>query len=372
MKWQIVADQREEFLKKSLGSSRKGMHRTGSSGPSSPATGNVNPTQATQRLMGVLSPSETSRDTAQPFSEPRMKTSPGSDSPSFAQPYPTANLSYTPGRGGQQLQRLHTDDLPHLNGSQTHTPEFDHGPGGSGHGGGGAPQLVANTAPPNPRISNGLTEAATHSPPTLSSSMYDHATGAPHHALVTPLVARHQPRLAPPSTAHLPSHFMPLSSPAPFWKFMDLASTPAKGRGLDLSPAKTEREGDGEGEEDYGVDAEGVEEDEEGDEGMDVDGGAVGGRAGMGVGGVRSSSPPPMLDGVGATGPEMSPTRTLSRPGSRQAPKLNLMNHPILTVGGVASGLGINGVNGMHGMNGVGGGLGAVEEDEEEGIDLAK
>lgn len=359
MKWQIVADQREEFLKKSLGNPKKGVHRTESSGPSSPATGNAHPAQATQRLMGVLSPGEGGRDTAQQLSDARPKTSPGSDSPSLASSYPTANVSYTPGRGGQQLQRLQMEELSHLNGDHAHTPEFDHGQPN------GAPQFVANTASHSSRASNGLTEAATHSPPTLSSSMYDHSV---NHPLVTPLVARHQPRLAPPSTAHLPSHFMPLSSPAPFWKFMDLASTPAKAPILDLSPAKTERDA---AENNDGADADAAghdndDENDDDDEDMERDAAVP----------VRSSSPPPLPDGVGA---EMSPTRTLSRPGSRrEAPKLNFANHPILTVSGVASGLGINGVGGMGGglhhagLGGVAGGLGPVEEDEEEGIDLAK
>lgn len=52
--------------------------------------------------------------------------------------------------------------------------------------------------------------------------------------LITPAPKRmQQPRLAPPSTAHIPSKYMPLSSPAQFWKFAaevaedPVAATPA-------------------------------------------------------------------------------------------------------------------------------------------------
>jgi hypothetical protein len=61
-----------------------------------------------------------------------------------------------------------------------------------------------------------------------------------NNALVTPLVSRHAPRLAPPSTAQMPSQYIAFSSPAPFWKFVDLPSTPAKAP-LELSPIKLQR-----------------------------------------------------------------------------------------------------------------------------------
>jgi hypothetical protein len=38
----------------------------------------------------------------------------------------------------------------------------------------------------------------------------------------------------------MPSQYMNFSSPAPFWKFVDLPSTPARGR-LELSPIKLQR-----------------------------------------------------------------------------------------------------------------------------------
>ncbi|KAI1432058.1 fork head domain-containing protein [Xylaria sp. CBS 124048] len=62
------------------------------------------------------------------------------------------------------------------------------------------------------------------SPPSLSSSFLpDEGT-----SFVTPAPQRLHPRLAPPSTAQRPSQHMPTSSPAPFWKYIDIGSTPLK------------------------------------------------------------------------------------------------------------------------------------------------
>lgn len=109
--------------------------------------------------------------------------------------------------------------------------------------------------PARPRNSlYGLSDAAAGSPPTLSSSAY-HDDG---HNMITPAPTRHLPRLAAPSTARLPSSYMPTSSPAPFWKFAENISTPARPL-ADLSPLKT------------------------------------GGLPGMG--GLQSSSPPPIANG---------------------------------------------------------------------------
>ena len=49
---------------------------------------------------------------------------------------------------------------------------------------------------------------------------------------VTPAPQRQNPRLAPPSIGQLPSSYLPTSSPAPFWKYVQFESTPAKGGGF--------------------------------------------------------------------------------------------------------------------------------------------
>lgn len=72
---------------------------------------------------------------------------------------------------------------------------------------------------------NGLNETgASRTPAALAFH-----SGGDVDNLATPLIGKHIPKLAPPSTARLPSQFMPLSSPAPFWKFTaDFGSSPAK------------------------------------------------------------------------------------------------------------------------------------------------
>lgn len=70
--------------------------------------------------------------------------------------------------------------------------------------------------------------------PTLTSSYQE--DGA---SFVTPAPPRVHPKLAPPSTAQRPSQHMPTSSPAPFWKYADIGSTPLKPLGsYELSPSK--------------------------------------------------------------------------------------------------------------------------------------
>jgi hypothetical protein len=60
--------------------------------------------------------------------------------------------------------------------------------------------------------------------PTLTSSYFE-GDGA---SFATPAQPRIHPKLAPPSTAQRPSQHMPTSSPAPFWKYADIGSTPLK------------------------------------------------------------------------------------------------------------------------------------------------
>ena len=81
----------------------------------------------------------------------------------------------------------------------------------------------------------GLVENAPGSPTLTSSYLQD--DGA---SFVTPAPLRVHPKLAPPSTAQRPSQHMPTSSPAPFWKYADIGSTPLKPAHapFDLSPSK--------------------------------------------------------------------------------------------------------------------------------------
>lgn len=202
MKWRIVPDARPTFVDKATrGSSRGGR---GSSAPNSPAG------QEQMNMFGGGS-SQGGAD-YQGYSQPgpSYKGSPRSGTPPLSSYPVAANEAYTPDRGPRLSNvGMATNGLPILD---------DQSP-----------------LPARPRNSlYGLSDAAAGSPPTLSSSAY-HDDG---HNMITPAPTRHQPRLAAPSTARLPSSYMPTSSPAPFWKFAENMSTPARPL-AELSPLKT-------------------------------------------------------------------------------------------------------------------------------------
>ncbi|KAL2817032.1 fork head domain-containing protein [Aspergillus cavernicola] len=204
MKWQIAPEYREEYWKKQL---RKG---TQSSAPSSPVT--KDPAFA----RGVAASGMESVFSA-------GKKSPPVSSPGFSS-FPVAPVeAYTPERGSRAgrngpieppslrppIPRDYEETSPLPNRSATKQ-------NGSGLG-----------------RTYGLSDNATRSPPVLSSSYYDDVPSS----MFTPAPQRHQPRLPPPSTAQVPSKYMPMSSPAQFWKFADIGSTPARPV-VDMSPLK--------------------------------------------------------------------------------------------------------------------------------------
>lgn len=166
----------------------RGGHR-GSSAPGSPAN------------LGYLT--RASRDT--PGST--KKRSPSSKSPSLGS-YPSNAPQFTPDRAGNRANAL-----------QDNTP------------GDGSP-LPRHRRPRGNAF--GLSDNVPGSPPVLSSS-YLQEDG---NSLVTPAPLRVHPRLAPPSTAQRPSQHMPTSSPAPFWKYADIGSTPLRGPAFESSPIK--------------------------------------------------------------------------------------------------------------------------------------
>ena len=213
MKWQIVPEQKDEYLKKGLNQSQHGRRPNirGSSVPNSPAPG-VIPTSDTGLPLDSKEPSKAN---ANNFA---FKTSPGSTPP--ISHYPVAKQAYTPERGGNILSQLRKDEgSSPIKGLGLGTSPFpfsvkkDHW--------NGLTEAAAAGSPGGPRIAFG-------------SDLNDN--------LVTPLITKHKPRLAPPSTARLPSQFMPMSSPAPFWKYADFnASSPAK-QNLGGSPVKAAKE----------------------------------------------------------------------------------------------------------------------------------
>ena len=272
MKWQIVPEQRDEYLKKGLTQTqhnRKSGAR-GSSAPNSPAK-DLGSGGGFAMSDGLVQPD--SKDFKNSYG---LKTSPGSTPP--ISHYPLAKQAYTPERGGNILSHLRKEE------------------GSSPIKGMG---LGVSPFPFSAKKDkwNGLTEAAAAGSP-----------GGPRFAfgsdvneqLITPLITKHAPKLMPPSTARLPSQFMPMSSPAPFWKYADYnASSPAKAM-LGGSPVKDSKQVMNESKN---------------------EGGVLGsnGESKMGEPAVRSSSPP--LDE-----PE-SPTRAVSQRSNPMTNSADVQRH---------------------------------------------
>lgn len=188
MKWQITAECRDEMVKNAWKGGRGG-HR-GSSNPSSP------------NHLNYITQGPRDMASKEPNSQRKRKVSP-SGSP---QPRSTLRISHmTPDR----TRRLESDDTADIG---------DDSP---------LPRHRQSTA-----ASNAFSESIPRSP--LLTSSYLQEDGA---SLVTPAPLKVHPRLAPPSTAQRPSQHMPMSSPAPFWKFADYGSTPIKPL-ADISPSK--------------------------------------------------------------------------------------------------------------------------------------
>ncbi|KAK4961525.1 transcription factor [Elasticomyces elasticus] len=198
--------------------------------------------------------------------------------------YPTANQAYTPDRGSKR--------------------PLDTNVGLGINGDGGDYEYLPRSTP-----RNGLTAAANAagSPPALYVN--DDPRVGP---LNTPFPLRPSQRLAPPSTLKRPSDFIQFSSPAPFWKMEGLVgSTPFKP--YDFSPIKTPFSGFKKAED--GTQQNGEANGEEGQSGT------VQHENGIGSPVVRSSSPP-ILNQASDTR-DSSPT--LSRPATAVAKTLSQM-----------------------------------------------
>ncbi|EGE02003.1 forkhead transcription factor Fkh1/2 [Trichophyton equinum CBS 127.97] len=208
MKWQIVPEHREEYWKKQA--KRSGQSST----PASPIGKERAGNSAYQPINGhVATNVEKNIDAsaaalaARPSPQANTTASPGYHSFSVA-----PIEAYTPDRGSRNGLGI--------NGAGTH--DFDEQSP--------LPNGPRNNAPTRPY---GLSDNAVASPPVLSSSYYDDAASS----MITPAPLRQQPRLAPPSTAQVPSRYMQLSSPAQFWKLADMGNTPARPM-PDISPLK--------------------------------------------------------------------------------------------------------------------------------------
>ncbi|KAF3026811.1 transcription factor [Neopestalotiopsis sp. 37M] len=194
MKWEIVPEQKEEMINAAYKTGRGG-HR-GSSAPSSPSQpGPLNYVNHGPREMAGRAPGSARKRKLSPIASPPPPSS--------------VNPTQTP----VQRSRYDAD-----------------GPA-SFQDGSPLPR------PRKPLTASGPFDTADgvpRSPPTLSSS-YMQDESAP---FVTPAPQKLHPRLAPPSTAQRPSQHMPTSSPAPFWKYADIGSTPLRALPFDPSPSK--------------------------------------------------------------------------------------------------------------------------------------
>jgi hypothetical protein len=370
MKWQIVPEHRAEYMKKNFHDNRRAPRRVGSSGPNSPATG---PRDQTERLNQALN--------AARQEPPRFKESPRSATPPLSS-YPAPNESYTPDRG-PRTGSLQAGNVSGTNGGRSisvnSTPTYSRA------------QLLgqepALASVGQSGINRGaLGDGAIDSPPTLTSRMYD-AVGTSN--LFTPLVERQASKHTMYSTIKPPSFYAQqlLSSPAPFWKYVDIGSTPAKPPIFDdASPEKKTEEDDEEDEEedeDEDEDEGGVKIPDEGEiEGEDE------GEANVDVTmvdedahsepGVAQPSSPPMAGpaaGIssGGEGPDESPSRTISRPVSRREAlgKKSLDPMPSFAPSAPAQpNLGLHASISGPAYNPYA--VATNDDEEEEGIDLAK
>jgi forkhead protein FKH len=189
MKWQIVPEAREEMIRTAYKGGRGG-HR-GSSAPSSP--NQLNYITQGPRDMAAKEPSSVRKRKASP---------PGSPASTSCQ----IALQATPDRNVTSRLNVAHDGSP-------------------------LPRARKQT---NTTTSTETDAASPQSPTLISSYLQDEGS-----SFVTPAPHRVNPRLAPPSTAQRPSQHMPTSSPAPFWKYADIGSTPLRASAqFDLSPSK--------------------------------------------------------------------------------------------------------------------------------------
>lgn len=371
MKWQIVPDYSDEYMKKNFHDNRKLQRRPGSSGPNSPAV-NMGPGAQTERLMHAMHAGDATTT--------RVKDSSRSPTP---QPhaYPAPNESYTPDRGPHSI-RLQTSHLPGANGtgpvsatSEIMTPTFDrsHPPqqysAGSRHG-------------------EGLNDRGAGSPPTMAGNLTAGGYDVGSSNVFTPLPARHAPKHVMASTVKPPSFYAKelFSSPAPFWRYAEGAfpgSTPLKPM-PDLSPEKMLAQAQAARsvpafEEDVKTDEVETERDDVDEDKMEEDPKTDEIEAEVEA---ENDIPPPSSPLALKTAEEQmdeSPSRTVSRPVSRRSPTAvpnALENVPQLAPPLAQPKFGLN-ASALPGpgfklyaareMSGA-----AEDEDDEEGIDLSK
>jgi hypothetical protein len=212
MKWELLPEHREEYIKKLRKPSKDGRQR--SSQPGSPSS----PRGAPKALQPQLSRPIASLDDVPDLSITKLPGIGGSPQRSVTPPpmpsYRVQPLeAYTPDRGSR-LPALRSADK-----TLSDTP---------------VPPNRNNLGPSQGNLGSTTASGDLSQSPTQPSPYGD--DNNPAMSAVTPAPQRQHPRLAPPSTGQLPSSYLPTSSPAPFWKYVQFGSTPAKPN--DFSPLK--------------------------------------------------------------------------------------------------------------------------------------
>ncbi|KAF8543912.1 fork head domain-containing protein [Trichophaea hybrida] len=212
MKWELLPEHREEYIKKLRKPSKDGRQR--SSQPGSPSS----PRGAPKVLQPQPSRPIASLDDVPDLSIAKLPSMGGSPQRSVTPPpmpsYRVQPLeAYTPDRGSR-LPALRSADK-----TLSDTP---------------VPPNRNNVGPLQGNLGSTTTGGDLGQSPTQPSPYGD--DNNPAMSAVTPAPQRQHPRLAPPSTGQLPSSYLPTSSPAPFWKYVQFGSTPAKPN--DFSPLK--------------------------------------------------------------------------------------------------------------------------------------
>ncbi|OAA65932.1 forkhead transcription factor fkh1 [Niveomyces insectorum RCEF 264] len=227
MKWYILPEYRDEMIRTAYRGGRGG-HR-GSSNPSSPSQ--LNYVNQSPRDMAAKDQGSTRK---------RRVSPPGSPQPRST----LRGLHMTPDRSSR---RLLPDETPGSDGSPL--PRHRRGVGAAAVA--SAASKAANsstTAAAAPAASDAsarvaASESVPRSPTLTSAFLHDENSSS----FVTPAPHRVELKLNPPSTLQRPSKHMPTSSPAPFWKYADIGSTPLRPASFDFSPPKTLGSGSGGG-----------------------------------------------------------------------------------------------------------------------------
>ena len=181
MKWFIVPEHREDMVRNAYRGGRGG-HR-GSSNPSSPSQ--LNYVNQGPRDMAARDQGSARKRKVSPLGSPQPRSA-------------LRDSHMTPDRSSR---RLLPEEAP-AGGDGSPVPRFRKGLAAAPAAGG---------------------DAAPRSPTLGSSYLPEDST-----TFVTPAPHRVEVKLNPPSTLQRPSQHMPTSSPAPFWKFADVESTPLK------------------------------------------------------------------------------------------------------------------------------------------------